>query len=225
MPTISLSYLPAKGDTSLPRIIYHPPSEESRPLLALAGGEIPEPYRSTLRFHAIDLDPVMHHDPRLRDYRVYLYLSNPTPDDPTDWLRFVVPWTSPPQEFRLWRLWLFYRQAPLVGEMRYEPGLGCRERIDQALWIVGRPTPEDYLAMAKGFGYVQEAIPRPGHPQGHGKAFDSREGLEGELRKAKATLQRRGAKVSRRRVAGQMGIAPSTLIKYLKRYPEAWDNT
>lgn len=68
-----LSYQPGKGDTPPPHIIHHPPTEEGRALLVLARQQIPQLSDGSLGFQLIDIDPIVHRDPRLRGYRVYLF--------------------------------------------------------------------------------------------------------------------------------------------------------
>jgi hypothetical protein len=224
MSTLSISYVPPKGDNSIPQIIPHPPTDESQALFAEM--QIPDQYRGRLAFQIIDLDPVIHTDPRLRDYRVYLLLSDLTPDDPTDWSRVILEWLSPPQAWRLWRVWVFYRQAPLVGELRHESGYdGWLEGIYHRPWMAGQALPEDYFKVAQGFAYAEQTIRRPGHPPGAGRSFESREVFEQELRKAKAIVRRQRGGLGRRHVARQMGMSRSAFYAYLKRYPGAWEGT
>jgi hypothetical protein len=223
MSELRITHRPSKNDPSPPRVIYHPPTAEEQALLALGAALIRESYHGPLGVQLIGLDPIIHQDPRLRDYRVYVLLSDLTPDDPTDWSRFIVEWVSPPQEYRLWRSWVLYGQAPLLGEIWYEPGLGWRQRVEQALWLDGLATAKDGGKIWRGLGYALQTIRRPGRETGRMILFDSREAFAEKLREAQGIVRRRLGTLPKRAVARQMGITPSTFYAYLRQYPGVWE--
>jgi hypothetical protein len=220
MSDFILTYQSPKGDQPAPEIVFHPPSEELQPLLALTVGQIPEPYRSTRIFHALDFPPHVHHDKRLRDYRVYVYLSVAVPEDPPDATRLIIEGLDRPYTYFFWRLWIFYRHAPLVGEARYEPGLGWWQGIYQPPWVAGDAQPGDYFKVAQGLAYMQLEIRRPGRERGQkGEGvghFDDKPTFVRHFNHALIDLRARQVDPSEERVATILGLSVRTLRRGLK---------
>jgi hypothetical protein len=195
------------------------PDDEFWPIVQLHLANLPEGFPP---FEIKELLNIYHTDPRLQGYRVKLLYSERSPTDPPDCAVMTDDATG--QQWRLWRLWVRYEPLPLVGELQDTPGRGWMEVIYHPTWWAGQASPEDYEKLARGLFYIRQIIRRPGHPEGSGKSFESSEVFERKLREALAIVRRRSSsgKVSKRDVAKQMGIAPSTLYAYLKAYPGVW---
>jgi hypothetical protein len=182
---------------------------------------MPEPLARSLQWQFSEPQNIHHTDPRLRGYRVLLLLSELTPTDPTDWPTCTLE--SSGQQWRLWRLWLRYRESPLLGELQYAAEQGWLEVIYHPTWLARRATPQEYAKVSAGLAHVQQVIRRPGHPLGTGKSFESREEFQQALRKAQDIERRRHGRLRKRAVAQRMGMAPSTFYDYLRQYPGVWE--
>jgi hypothetical protein len=154
-------------------------------------------------------------------------VSQVTPEDPSDWPAFVLDWPgAPTREWRLWRLWVRYRDAPIIGELQHVAQYGWMDTIYRPHWFPRLATTEEYEKTARGLDLMLLRIRRPGHPPGGGTSFESREVFERKLREAQGIVRRRvEGSLKKRAVARQMGIAPSTLYSYLKQYPGIWGGT
>jgi hypothetical protein len=156
----------------------------------------------------------------LQGFRVKLLLSDPLTTDVPETLCTL---KETGQQWRLWRIWLRRPHVPLLGELRYEIGWGWVELTYHPTWTGRRATPEECAELSRGLAYLQQLIPRQGHPEGFGRIFDSRDSFARELRTARAIVGGRHRRVTKRRVAQQMGLAASTLEVYLLRFPGVWE--
>jgi hypothetical protein len=159
-------------------------------------------------------------DPRLQGFRVKLLLSDPLTTDVPDTLCTL---KETGQQWRLWRIWLRRPHVPLLGELRYEIGWGWVEVTYHPTWTGRRATPEECAELSRGLAYLQQVIPRQGHPVGTGRSFASREEFVQDLRQAKRRIRQRHGQLKKRLVSHEMGISPMTFYAYLRRFPGSWE--
>jgi hypothetical protein len=124
------------------------------------------------------LEPPEALDPRLKEYRLRLLLSTPTPDDPSPWVIFVIGFpgeTAPRYTWRLWRIWLRWREAPILGELRFDETSG---------WVSSTIAPQVFQPAATrqeeerthyGLRLLRQQIPRPGRRRRFSTAEECRE--------------------------------------------------
>jgi hypothetical protein len=126
--------------------------------------QMPESLAKALQWRFYEPKSIYHTDPRLREYRTLLLLSELTPNDPTDWVTITDEASG--QQSRLWRVWLRYREAPLLGELQYVAEHGWQEVIYHPTWLERRATPREYMKVSQGLAYLRQLIRRRGRPLG-----------------------------------------------------------
>jgi hypothetical protein len=162
-------------------------------------------------------------DRRLSDYRARIMLSELTPDDPSDWARFTVDWPGlPREEYRLWRLWVRYRDAPMIGELQYVAGYGWMDTVYRPHWFPRMATTKEYEKTARGLDLLLQRIQRPGREPTYQTPQDCRIALVTTM----ASRLQNGQRVSKAAVGLMLSGDPSgkTIDRWLKRYGLDWNS-
>jgi hypothetical protein len=168
-------------------------------------------------------------DRRLKGYRLTFLISEPPADAPNRSPVVLIPLHGYPVDgWQLWRAWLQWHDAPVIGELRFEPVYGwCSTTyVPQESRRVA--TPREHERTAYGLRVLQRLVPPRGRRKGQrgkgvGTKYDDLDSFIKGARRQRDHHRQLGQPFTEESLAHELGLVRRTFQRGLTRCGLTWD--
>jgi hypothetical protein len=167
-------------------------------------------------------------DRRLKGYRLEFLISEPPPDAPNRSPVVLIPLNGHPVDgWQLWRVWLHWPAAPVIGELRFEPVYGWVSATYIPQESTRSATSRDWQRITRGLEILQRRVPPLGRRKGTRRTgvgpYTDLESFLVAARRERDRLRRRRDPVEKDILARRLGMSVRNFERGLHGCQLLWE--